>query len=62
MLVEMQEWRRRIEHHLLPRNAIARTGETVRPGVTERDPGSAALGRGGFEVLHTPQKLHTPVT
>src|SRR5262245_31248364 len=61
MLVEVEEWRRRIEHYLTPGSAIARTGETVRPGVQKRDPSGAALRCGGLEVVHAPQKLDTTV-
>jgi len=61
MLVEVEEWRRRIEHYLTPGSAIARTGETVRPGVQKRDPSGATLRCGGLEVVHAPQKLDTSV-
>src|SRR5262245_49290973 len=61
MLVEVEQWRGRIEYYFAPGSAIARTGETVRPRVQKWDPCGAALPCGGLEVVHAPQKLDTSV-
>src|SRR5262249_54349474 len=61
MLVEVEEGRGRIEHHLAPGNVVAGTGETVRPGMQKRDSSGTALRCGGLEVFHAPQKLDTSV-
>jgi hypothetical protein len=43
VLVEVEEWRQWIEHHLSPRGAIAGAREAVRPRVKKRDPSGAAF-------------------
>jgi hypothetical protein len=43
VFVEVEEWRRRIEHHLPLCGAIAEVSEAVCPGIKERDTRSASL-------------------
>ena len=52
VLVEVEEWRRWIEHHLPPRGAIAGAHEAVRPRMKKRDPSGATFCCGDLKVLH----------
>jgi hypothetical protein len=62
MLIEMEKWRRHIEHNLLLQNTISWRGKPVRPRMEKRDSGAAPLGRRGFEVLYAPENLHASMT
>jgi len=62
MLVEMEKWRRHIEHNLLPQNTIPWPGKPVRPRMEKRDSDAAPLCRGRFEVFHAPENLHASMT
>jgi hypothetical protein len=62
MLVEMEKWRRHIEHNLLPQNTISWRGKPVRPRMEKRDSGAAPLCRRSFEVFHAPENLLAPMT
>jgi hypothetical protein len=52
--VEVKQWRRRIQIHLLSGGTIPYCGKPVRPWVEKRDSGGAPLRGGGLEVLHPP--------
>ena len=56
--VKVEQWRRRIQIHLLPGGTIPCCAKPVRPRVEERDSGGAPLRGGSLEVLHPPEHLH----
>jgi hypothetical protein len=62
MLVEMQKWRRHIEHNLFSQNTIPWLRKPVGPRMKKRDSGAAPSCRGSFEVFHAPENLHALIT
>src|SRR5262245_6898240 len=53
----MEQRRRDIRSHIPAGDSIVRTRQPVGPWIQERNPGRAALGGSGFEVLQPPQEL-----
>jgi hypothetical protein len=62
MLVEMEKWRRHIEHNLSLETPLPGLGTPVRPRMEKRDSGAAPLRRRTFKVFHAPENLHASMT
>jgi hypothetical protein len=62
MLVEMQKWRRHIKLNRSALNTIPWRSKPVRPWMEKRDSGAASSCRSGFEVFHSSEYLHSPMS